>query len=143
VIPQSEDNSPMVSVFFYGLFMDADALRSKGFHPTNERQARLDGMALHIGQRATLTHDPSKSAHGFVIDLSRRELDRLYAEPSVASYRPEIVSARLTSGHSIAAVCYNLPIAPEPTERNPEYAAKVRELGRRLGLPAQYVESIA
>ena len=141
--PPSERNSLMVSVFFYDLFMDADALRSKGFHPTNVRQARVDGMALQIGHRATLTPDPSKSAHGFLMDLSRRELDRLYTEPSVTSYRPEIVRARLTSGHSIAVVCYNLPVPPELTERNAEHAAKIRELGRRLGLPAQYMESIA
>jgi hypothetical protein len=132
----------MVSVFFYGLFMDADALRSRGFHPTNERQASVKGMALRLGQRAALALDPLKSTHGFVMDLSQEELDRLYSDPSVAAYRPEAVTARLTSGDGIAALCYNLPTPPRPDERNPAYAANLREVGRRLGLPHQYVESI-
>ena len=135
-------NSRMVSVFFYGLFMDADMLRSKGFHPANERQASVAGMALRVGQRAALALDTSKSTYGFVMDLSQEELARLYSEPSVAAYRPQAIIARLTSGHTIAAFCYNLPVPPQADERNPAYAAKLRELGRRLGLPHQYVESI-
>jgi hypothetical protein len=140
--PPSASNSRMVSVFFYGLFMDADMLRSKGFHPANERQASVAGMALRLGQRAALALDPSKSAYGFVMDLSQEELDLLYSDPSVAAYRPEAVTAPLTSGADIAALCYNLPMPPRPDERNPAYAAKLREVGRRLGLPHQYVESI-
>jgi len=132
----------MVSVFFYGLFMDADELRSSGFHPINEQQARVEGMALRLGQRAALALDPTKSAHGFVMDLSQEELDRLYSDPSVAAYRPEAVTARLTSGNEVAVVCYNLPTPPKPDERNPAYAAKLRQVGLRLGLPNQYVESI-
>jgi hypothetical protein len=42
------------SIFFYGLFMDATILRSKGFHPANERKACVRGMALRLGQRAAL-----------------------------------------------------------------------------------------
>jgi hypothetical protein len=67
---------------------------------------------------------------------------RLYAEPSVAAYRPEPVVARLASDEEVAALCYNLPVPPKPDERNPDYAAKLRELGRRPGLPDHYVESI-
>ena len=139
---QSKDKSRIVSVFFYGLFMDADMLRSIGFHPTNERQASVAGMELRVGQRAALALHPSKSVHGFIMELSTQELDQLYADPSVAAYRPEVVTARLTSGDDIAAICYNLPVPPKHDERNPEYAAKLRDVGRRLGLPYQYVESI-
>ena len=42
-----------VEVFFYGLFMDADALRDKGFHPADARRASVGYMALHLGARAT------------------------------------------------------------------------------------------
>jgi hypothetical protein len=38
-----------IDVFFYGLFMDADLLRSKGVHPENVRQACAPGFALRIG----------------------------------------------------------------------------------------------
>lgn len=130
------------SVFFYGLFMDVTILRSKGFHPANERNACVRGMALRLGQRAALAPDPAKSVYGFVMDLPHDELDRLYAEPSVAAYRPEPVVAHLASGEEVTALCYNLPVPPKPDERNPDYAAKLRELGRRLGLPEHYMESI-
>src|SRR5258705_14000246 len=43
-----------IDVFFYGLFMDADALRAKGLHPVDPRAACVRGFALHVGQRATL-----------------------------------------------------------------------------------------
>jgi hypothetical protein len=132
----------MVSVFFYGLFMDADALRAMGLHPTKERQARVDGVALRLGQRAALAPDPSKSVYGFVMELSGEELDRLYADPSVAAYRSEEVVARLNTGETINATCYNLPVPPDASERNPAYAASLRELGKRLGLPRAYLESI-
>ena len=138
----SDDHSRQVCVFFYGLFMDADLLRAMGFHPANERQARVAGMGLRLGQRAALAQDPTKSVHGFVMELSQEELDRLYANPDVAAYRPEAVTAQLTSGDDVAALCYNLPVPPTPDEGNPEYAAKLRELGRRLGLPSLYVDTV-
>jgi len=131
-----------VNVFFYGLFMDAEALRAKGFHPVNARMASVAGMALRIGRRATLIPDPAKSAHGFVIGLSHPEIDALYAEPSVADYRPEALIARLADGSLIPALCFNLPPSGEVAEPNPEYAAKLREVASRLGLPAAHVASI-
>jgi|SRR6266850_5873638 len=50
--------SRTINVFFYGLFMDAEALRAKGLHPTNSRQVCVLGMALQIGKRATLEQSP-------------------------------------------------------------------------------------
>lgn len=138
----TEKDSSRPCVFFYGLFMDATLLRSMGFHPVNEREACAHGMALRLGQRAALAPDPAKSVYGLVMDIPRDELDRLYAEPGVAAYRPEPVVAHLASGEEVAALCFNLPVPSRPDERNPEYAAKLRELGTRLGLPDHYVESI-
>src|SRR6266550_6112444 len=68
--------SRLINMFFYGLFMDAEALRAQGFHPIDARQACVPGMALQIGRRATLIPNPSKCAYGFVIGLSHQELDR-------------------------------------------------------------------
>jgi hypothetical protein len=131
-----------VSVFFYGLFMDAEALRASGFHPVDARSACVAGMTLQIGRRATLVPDPAKSVHGFVIGLSHQEVDRLYSEPSVAAYRPEAVIARLADGSSVPALCFNLPPSDEAVEANPEYAEKLRAVVSRLGLPADYAASI-
>ena len=131
-----------VDVFFYGLFMDAESLEAKGFHPVNGRQAHVSGMALLIGRRATLVPDPGGCTHGFVFGLTHDEIDRLYAEPSVAAYRPETVIARLADQSCIPALCFNLPLSDEAVQDNPEYAEKLRVVADRLGLPADYVASI-
>ena len=135
-------NSRGISVFFYGLFMDAEALRANGFHPANGRQACVAGMALQIGQRATLVPDPVGRVFGVVMDLTHAEVDRLYAEPSVAAYRPEAVMAKLTDGSHVAALCFNLPPSDELVTANPDYAGKLRVVATRLGLPADYVRGI-
>ncbi len=59
------------TVFFYGLFMDAEALRANGFHPIDARQACVVGMALQIGKRATLIPNGAQCVHGFLIGLSQ------------------------------------------------------------------------
>jgi hypothetical protein len=131
-----------VEVFFYGLFMDPEALRGNGFHPDNMRQASVDDMALHLGERATLVPRSGGRVHGTLMSLTHAELDRLYAEPSVAAYRPEPVSARLADGRSIAALCFNLPAVPAGVQSNLEYAAKLRTVAKRLGLPEGYIAGI-
>jgi hypothetical protein len=131
-----------IDVFFYGLFMDAESLRAKGFDPVNGRQACVSGMVLRIGRRATLVPDPTKCAHGFVFGLTHDEIDRLYAEPSVAAYRPEAVIAQLPDRSCVPALCFNLPPSGEIVGANPEYAEKLRAVAGRLGLPADYVAGI-
>jgi Gamma-glutamyl cyclotransferase, AIG2-like len=131
-----------VEVFFYGLFMEADALREKGFHPANARQASVEDMALHLGERATLVPVRGGRVHGMLMSLTHAEIDRLYAEPSVAAYRPEPVLASLRDGGIVAALCFNLPAVPAGVRSNPEYAAKLRIVARRMGLPETYVASI-
>ena len=135
------DSRP-INVFFYGLFMDAEALRANGFHPINARQACVPGMSLQIGRRATLVPDPARCAYGFVIGLSHQEVERLYAEPSVVAYRPEAVIAQLADRSCLPALCFNLPPSDEPVQANPDYAEKLRVVANRLGLPADYVASI-
>jgi hypothetical protein len=131
-----------ITVFFYGLFMDAEALRTKGLHPNNARPAQVQGMALRIGKRAALTVSPASCTYGILMDLTHSEIDQLYAESSVAMYRPEAVMAKVADDSRVAALCFNLPSAPAKEEENPGYAAKLREVARRLGLPASYVDSL-
>ncbi|MCH4024739.1 MAG: gamma-glutamylcyclotransferase [Acetobacter fabarum] len=131
-----------IAIFFYGLFMDADVLRTQGFKPANPRPAEVAGMALCVGSRATLVPDISGSVHGIVMDLTQNHIDRLYADESVASYRPEAVLARLSDGTSIAALCFNLPIPPERGITNNEYREKLREAARKVGLPSHYIDRL-
>ena len=93
-----------LDVFFYGLFMDAEALRAQGFHPSDEQRASVKGMALKLEQRATLVQDNSQSAYGFVMRMPSDELIQLYADTSLAKYRPEAVLAECENGQRILAL---------------------------------------
>jgi hypothetical protein len=135
-------DSRRISVFFYGLFMDAEALRAKGLEPVNVRSCSIRGWELRLGKRAALAANPRSSCHGMVMELTHGEAHRLYAEPSVSMYRPEAVQAQLADGSTIAALCYNLPVAPDPEEVNPVYADQLRSLAHKLGLPEDYIRRI-
>jgi Gamma-glutamyl cyclotransferase, AIG2-like len=132
----------LLDVFFYGLFMDQKLLSDKGAQATDIRIAAVPGFILRIGERAALVPDSSGIVHGVVMKLSHVDIERLYSEPSLLAYRPEPVMATLQSGATVAALCFNLPQAPSPSERNPEYAAKLRTLAQHVGLPSSYVASI-
>jgi hypothetical protein len=128
--------------FFYGLFMDVDVLREAGVNPTNPRRAHVDDLALRIGKRATLIPSPGSRAYGMLIALTHAELDRLYSAPGLEVYRPEAVVAELLEGGTEPALCYNLVKAPEPYERNPEYAKRLRGVLAKCGFPDEYVQSV-
>ena len=129
-------------VFFYGLFMDEDLLRTKGLDPQGGEVAAVDGLALRIGRRAALVPAPGSRVHGLVFSLTLSEVDRLYSDPTVSAYKPQAVLATLASGGVIAALCYNLSEPPLLSERSPEYAAKLRAVAQKVGLPAEYVASL-
>jgi hypothetical protein len=131
-----------ITVFFYGLFMDVEHLRSKGVHPAHVRPASVPGFSLRIGQRATLVPNPESSAHGIIMELPHAEIEKLYSDVSVSAYRAEAVLAQLADGSYISALCFNLLVPPAPEETNSDYATKLRELARRLKLPPAYIESI-
>jgi hypothetical protein len=134
--------SRRVDAFFYGLFMDADLLRSKGLEPKHSELASVAGFALRVGQRAALVPDGSSRVHGVVMSLTLAELERLYAEPGVRDYKPQAVLAELAGGGVTPALCYNLPAAARADERNAEYALKLRAVGQKVGLPAEYLSSL-
>ena len=131
-----------IDVFFYGLFMDADALRARGMHPRNIRAARVCDFALRIGQRAALVPSAGAEVHGFVMGLSHSEIETLYSDTSVRAYRPEAILAELADGQKCPALCFNLETPPDPRDANAEYVERLREVGRRLKLPAHYIETI-
>ncbi len=128
--------------FFYGLFMDVQVLREAGTKPSNLRRAYVADFALRIGQRATMVPSRGARAYGMLIALTHAELDRLYSAPGLEVYRPEAVVAHPYEGEAIPALCYNLVQAPEPHERNPEYATRLQGVLENLGFPADYVQSV-
>ena len=131
-----------VDAFFYGLYMDDTVLRGAGVTPHAPRKARADGYALKIGKRVTLVKAPGSSAWGMVYALTPDDLAKLYGAPGLEVYRPEEIEVALENRAIIPARVYNLPQAPAPDERNPEYAEKLKAAMTRLGFPAEYVASI-
>ena len=131
-----------IDVFFYGLFMDAELLRSKGVSPQNIRRAGGLGYELRIGKRATLWREPKACAYGLLMELTHEEVEKLYSQDSVRAYRPEAILLELDDGSRIPALTFNLVESPHANDRNSEYAAKLRELARRLDLPTGYVNAI-
>ena len=131
-------------VFFYGLFMDQELLHSKGIQPGAGRGSLGRwSRARRIGQRAALARSERGRVYGLVMTLALTQLEKLYAEPGVEAYRPEAVLGHISpGGGTIAAMCYNLPQPPAASERNPEYADKLRAVARKVGLPAEYLASI-
>ena len=138
----AQDGATRIDLFFYGLFMDETLLMRKGVKPANLRRAFLEGYSLVIGERAALVQKPEETVHGIVFSLTQDEIDSLYSEPSVQDYRPEPVLAHLTDGSVIPAVCFNLRELRPRDRPNSEYAAKLRALATRLGLPESYVNQI-
>ena len=132
-----------IDAFFYGLFMDVDVLRDNAVTPVNPRPGYVDGFALRIGQRATLLPAHGARAYGMLVALTHSELERLYAGSGLEHYRPEAVLARTLEGEPTAALCYNLREAPSPHERNPDYAARLQDVLRKLGFPLEYIASVS
>ena len=131
-----------IDSFFYGLFMDETILLDKQVTPVNPRPAFVEGFQLRIGRRATLFPHVGARAYGMLFALKHSELERLYAGPDLELYRPEAVLARTLQGEVIPALCYNLPEAPSSDERNPEYAARLQGVLRKLKFPEAYVASL-
>lgn len=138
----TEEKVRSIDVFFYGLFMDDALLREKGANPVDCRKASVENFRLAIGERATLVPSAGTTVFGVLFSLTHNEVNALYLEDSVSQYRPEAVCALLADGRIIPALCFNLPISPSSEARNPEYVSKLRELGRRIGLPQSYVACI-
>jgi hypothetical protein len=131
--------SRRADVFFYGLFMDEDVLRAQGVAPEEPRLAWVDGVALRIGKRATLVSMQPGRVHGLVMSLTAAELQHLYSQPGLESYKPQAVLAHLADGSVVAALCYNLVESTARCEAYPEYAMKLRAVARKVGLPEDYV----
>jgi hypothetical protein len=131
-----------VEVFFYGLFMDDDLLRSKGIVTVNPRPAIVDGFGLRIGKRATLVPAKHERSYGMVMGLTHQQLRELYSGPGLELYRPETVTCTTLAGEHVSALCYNLPGPPALDEVNDEYAGQLRAVLAKLGFPAEYVERV-
>ncbi len=130
-----------MKVFFYGLFMDVNLLKTKGIRPAEVSVGFVDGYGLRIGERATLVRRPDGRAYGAMMNISPGEATDLYAEDSVADYLPEPITVELMDGTQVEATCYNLP-SDQVTGANKGYAESLLEVATTLGVPDSYLDQI-
>lgn len=129
-----------MEVFFYGLFMDVNLLRSMGFEIKNPRTAVLQDYKLIIGQKASLLPNKGSKSYGILMQMAEKDLKRLYEQKDVAAYQPQHVVVN-SSEEKVNAVCY-LILADEIRGRNSEYAKALWVLAKSLDFPKAYLQEI-
>ena len=134
----------MVSVFFYGSYINAGVLES-GIHLDDCEVATLAGYELIIAPRANLRPAAEHIAWGILTRVSHGDLERLYRDHAHRVlgqvYQPFPVIAQLRHGHIRPALCYiSLDMRPGPVD--PDYVARIATPAAQLGFPKSYVDRI-
>jgi len=133
----NNSNQRLNDVFFYGLYMDEEILKSKNIVGRNKRIGVADGYELRIGNMATLLRKENAKAYGIVYSLTHDEIDILYKKAGLTEYVTEAIIIKLEDGTSIATLCCNLLNPPKDDETNDEYYKKLINCmrGYNLTLP--------
>jgi len=131
------DNSEnrLLDVFFYGLYMDEEILKSKNVTPRNKRAAIAPGYKLRIGKMATLLRENNAQAFGMVYSLTHAEITSLYEGSGLTSYVAESIVIQTKQNKTIAALCCNLLAPPSEQENNIEYLEKLKVCMKKYELP--------
>ena len=133
----------MKPVFFYGLFMDPDLLKSEGYNPGPLQIAHLKNYRLKLGSRTTLIPAPSSETWGTIMELPALELARLYSAPSVCDYLPQLVNCVVENKMEVEADVYILdPDEPLAPPKNSTYAKQLLTICEKIGLPQTYQQEI-
>lgn len=130
-----------MQTFFYGLYMDAELLRSLGAQPDVPRVARLDDYKLDLHGAAKVVESPGEVVWGTLMLLTGSELDALYSGPATARYRPMRAVATTIRGERVVCLCYNQPVGAE-ADLNREYLSKLIGVAEKVGLPEGYVGAL-
>ncbi len=137
-------NTPTVTTFFYGSYINLAVLREVDLVPERTAVARLPGYDISIRPLANLTPSDEHCVYGIVASTTHDELDRLYRhaqEVLGGLYLPHPVTAYLPSGQSEAALCYiALSMLPAPPE--PDYVQRIIEPAREHGFPSWYLKRL-
>ncbi|MDH5728984.1 MAG: hypothetical protein OEZ58_08340, partial [Gammaproteobacteria bacterium] len=114
-------------------YMDPDILRQKNVEPRHPRKAVVKDFVLRIGNKATLLRSPGDQAVGMVYSLTHQEIDSLYWGAGLDEYAAEALIVNIGQAQ-IPVLCCNLIQAPDTTESNAEYEAKLKQAWHDLDL---------
>jgi hypothetical protein len=137
-------STPVVTIFFYGSYINRDVLREVGLAPERFEVARLPGYDISIRPLANLVASDRHTVYGVLASATHAELDRLYRHARDVLgglYLPHPVLAYTLAGQAEPALCY---IAPALAPADPDRAYVQRILGpaREYGFPAWYLERL-
>lgn len=132
------DNSKdrLHKVFFYGLYMDEEILKSKGVNPRNKQLVKAENYRLRIGKMATLLRDNSSEVYGIVYSLTYEEIDKLYKDLGLVEYVAEVVLVQtLEDKKEMATLCCILLNPPRDKEFNDVYVESLLKCMEKYKLP--------
>lgn len=130
--PGAQAENDWIPVFFYGLFMDMDALRARGLQPRAAQAVAVVDYRIALGAKAVLLPAPGQQAGGVVAELRRAEFDSLYAQQP--DYEEIDVTARTQAGGTIITKTMINRKADLAAPEDPAYATQWRALTARLAI---------
>jgi cation transport regulator ChaC len=133
--------SRRVWTFFYGSFINLDALAEVDVRPTDVEVARLSGFDIHIGPLANLSASEGHSVYGIVARVTHAELKRLYAQDWVGLYLPEAVLVEMKDGKRVPALCYISP-PRKPSAPSSDYVNRIVTPAEEYGFPHWYLDHL-
>lgn len=133
----SHNNDPdrLNAVFFYGLYIEANRLRSMGVEPRLPETGSLTGYKVRLGRRGSLQRCEAGETWGVVYRLTHAEIDTLYPLAGLTDYVPEAVQVRLSTGETIAALCFITLHPAADNEINLSYVCKLADALMEWNLP--------
>lgn len=131
------DNSKdrLHEVFFYGLYMDEEILKSKDIEIRNQRSAYLKNHELKIGKLATLNRVKNAKAYGMVYSLTHEEIYSLYEGAGLKQYIQEAVLVKTQDNKEVVALTCILLDDTNNGNTNEEYSSKLIKCMNKYNLP--------
>jgi hypothetical protein len=131
-----------VWTFFYGSFINPEALKQYDVTPQAIEVAKLGGYDIAIQPLATLVPSDQHCVYGIVAALTHGELRKLYSQDWVSGYDPYPVLAETMQGKLVAALCYIAAKAAEPSAPSADYLMKIIAPAQEYAFPDWYVERL-
>lgn len=119
-------------IFFYGLFMDMAALRSKGLSPRAEQVVTVRNYVVRLGVKAMLLSAPGRVLAGVMAEISQADFSALYAHQT--GYREIPVIVRTRAGDLISASTMVHTDPPLEAALDLAYAMQWRAIVMQLGI---------
>jgi len=137
-VPKKAKTERTFDVFFYGLYMDADLLKSKGVVARDPRPALVQDHIVRLGAKAMLLRSHGRHAAGMLYQMNDREIDILYAD--ARGYRRQRLSATVVGAEAkfrptaVISMVHIDPPIHSSQDQDPDYCARWKNLVQRLGI---------